>query len=690
MDIADSHGTSVGGVAAARGFNALGVTGVAPSAGLVGFNFLQNQLLSNETDALSRSNQVVDIYSNSWGPGDGGYSFGPMPAVVEATLAHGVVSGRNSLGSIYVWAAGNGYGADNSNYDGYANSRFVIAVSASTNTGAHAVYSEPGANILVNAPSNGGTLGIMTTDLTGAAGCNPGTGLPGCGPNPIADQNYTAFFGGTSSAAPIVSGVVALMLEANPGLGWRDVREILAVTADQNGPDDGSWTTNGAGFHVSHTLGFGRVNALAAVAAARRWTNLGTEVSASGSAAPGVLIPDAPGFNVFGSPVESAITIADDIRVESVEVVFASRDHTYWGDLEVVLRLPLGTESVLAESHASDPGPYNAWTFSSVRHLGELARGTWTLSVRDGGPQDVGTFDSWTLKVYGVRADTRIPVTIRVTGAGSVTSDPPGIDCDSACSVPFHAGTTMSLLPLPGPGMVFGGWHGDSDCLDGQITVEQAITCAVTFSPIAPPLPPRALDLNGDSSADVLLYNRSSGALTLALGDRAGAFWFLARDWGPDWTVTPASLNGDGLSDFFLYNPVTGEWRQAIATVTGDFALTSGTFSPGWQVWAGPFRAGPLDDVFVYNREQGGAFHCLVDGSGGFLSFMYHSWIPGWDLRLADFDGDALADVFAYNPVNGHWFTCLNRGPGDLSAPLRDVVAQVDADRRRFRRRQHG
>lgn len=664
VETSDSHGTSVAGVAAARGFNGLGVAGVAPAAGLVGFNFLQNQLLSNETDALSRSNQVVDIYSNSWGPADGGYSFGPMPAVVEATLASGVRNGRNGLGSVYVWAAGNGYGADNSNYDGYANSRYVIAVSASTNTGAHAVYSEPGANILVNAPSNGGTLGIMTTDLGGAAGCNPGTVLPGCGPNPIADQNYTAFFGGTSSAAPAVSGVVALMLEANPALGWRDVREILAVTADQNSPNDGSWTSNGAGFHVSHTLGFGRVNAQAAVAAARTWTNLGTEVSASGSAAPAAPIPDAPGFNVFGPPVESTVEIADNIRVESAEVVFTSHDHTYWGDLEIVLRSPAGTESILAESHASDPGPYNAWKFSSARHLGELALGAWTLTVRDGGPQDVGTFDSWTLRVYGVRAETRIPVTVSITGTGHVTSDPPGLDCDSTCSVPFHAGTSVTLSPVPGPGMVFGGWRGEADCLDGSITVAQATTCTAAFSPIAPPLPPRAIDLNGDNSADVLLYNPSSGGVTSALGDRAGAFSFTTRVWEPGWVVTPARLNDDGLTDFFLYNPVTGEWRQALATGTGDFAFTQGTFSPGWQVWAGPFRAGSLDDVFVYNRERGGAFHCLVDGHGGFVSYHYQPWIAGWDLRLGDFDGDALADVFAYNPASGHWVTCLNRGPG--------------------------
>ncbi|WP_152986643.1 S8 family serine peptidase, partial [Pseudovibrio sp. POLY-S9] len=51
---------------------------------------------------------------------------------------------------------------------------------------------------------------------------------------------------GTSFAAPIVSGVVALMLEANPLLGWRDVQEILALSAKQVDDPSTEWSTNGA------------------------------------------------------------------------------------------------------------------------------------------------------------------------------------------------------------------------------------------------------------------------------------------------------------------------------------------------------------------------------------------------------------------------------------------------------------
>ena len=44
---------------------------------------------------------------------------------------------------------------------------------------------------------------------------------------------FTSKMNGTSAATPILSGIIALMLEANPDLGWRDVEHILALTADK-------------------------------------------------------------------------------------------------------------------------------------------------------------------------------------------------------------------------------------------------------------------------------------------------------------------------------------------------------------------------------------------------------------------------------------------------------------------------
>src|SRR5690606_25936727 len=102
-------------------------------------------------------------------------------------------------------------------------------------------YAEPGANHLITAPSNGGILGKTTTDIVGGQGYSSG--------------DYTSTFGGTSSATPTAAGVVALMLQRNPNLGYRDVQEILAATAVQINPDEPGWATNSAGFHFNHEYG---------------------------------------------------------------------------------------------------------------------------------------------------------------------------------------------------------------------------------------------------------------------------------------------------------------------------------------------------------------------------------------------------------------------------------------------------
>lgn len=389
-------------MAAARGFNEIGICGTAPYAGLVGHRFLDD--FSDPTDslALTRNYDLVDIYSNSWGPYDDVRLMGPGELVQNA-LESGVTNGRGGLGNIYVWAGGNGGEVDdNSNYDGYANSRYTIAVAASTENGDWPSYSEKGANILVNAPC-GDSKGITTTDLTGSRGASL--------------ENYRTDFGGTSAAAPQVAGIVALMLQANPNLTWRDVQRVLIETAEKNDSNDGDWTTNGAGYHMNHKYGFGRVDAQAAVNAAVSGTSLGPERWIRGSVSPNLPIPDN---NSTG--VTSTINIPHDIKVEFVEVYFTAADHDYWDDLEVTLFSPDGTESVLAETHS---GPndcwYDNWRFGSVRHFGESSRGKWSLRVRDLVGGDTGTFQFWSLRIWGsdvfMRGDIDDNDTIELTDA---------------------------------------------------------------------------------------------------------------------------------------------------------------------------------------------------------------------------------------------------------------------------------
>lgn len=382
----DAHGTSMAGTAAAAGNNALGTSGVAPLARLAGLRLIAEPFTDEETAlALSHAPDVIDVYNNSWGPSDNGIVMeGPGP-LTSASIANSIVHGRGGKGSIYVWAAGNGGTTDNVNCDGFANSRFVIPVAASTNFGTVAGYSEPGACLLVNAPSSGGSLAITTTDATGFCGASP--------------TDYRTDAIGTSSAAAQVSGVIALMLDANPNLGWRDVQHILIRTAVRNAPGGGGWKTNAAGLSYHERYGFGRVNASAATELAETWTNVGRVLTYSASRSPNRAIPD-------NSLIGTSMTMAFPPRIvmEHVEV-WVQIAHENRGDLELKLRSPSGMECTLLTRRPFDYLDNMDWTFMSRAFWGEESDGTWTLIARDLSAGSAGRLLHWRLTVRGTHVN---------------------------------------------------------------------------------------------------------------------------------------------------------------------------------------------------------------------------------------------------------------------------------------------
>jgi len=420
----DHHGTSVGGVAAARGFNGLGVSGVAPSAELAGLRLISyfgppstwpDDLKTAQ--ALSYQNQVIDVYNNSWG-----YGAFLVPRAFDtlalAALRDGVTNGRGGLGNIYVFAAGNSLQeGGNVNFYSLNSSRYVIPVAAVGHDGRQAWYSNPGAALLVSAPSNGGSpyAGIVTTDRTGDDGYNAaGTGDGDAFP----DVDYTSQFGGTSSASPLVAGVVALMLQANPNLTWRDVQHILVETARKNDPADAGWFQNAAGKWVNDKYGFGLVDATGAVNLARTWTNVDAEeVLASPQITVNQPIPDNS-----ATGVSSVTTLGTLIgSVEHVEV-HVQIQHAQPADLEIVLTSPSGTQSVLATPGGMlFYGDYSDWVFTSTQFWGESSGGDWTLTVRDRATGTTGTFQSWQLSVYGTKGAAAAPTLVSVIpNAGAI------------------------------------------------------------------------------------------------------------------------------------------------------------------------------------------------------------------------------------------------------------------------------
>jgi subtilisin-like proprotein convertase family protein len=387
------HGTSVAGVAAARGNNGIGVAGAAPSAGIAALRILaspvtdavQGNSLSWKAGEAAPNSQVF-VSTNSWGPTDNGQTLeGPGP-LSEAAIEHGILNGRNGKGIVYVWAAGNGRMAlDNINKDGYGNNPRVIAVGATRSDGKIAYYSEPGSAVLVNAPG-GDVDRLYTTDMMGANGSHP--------------TEYRPDFFGTSAAAPAVAGVVALLLDLRPDLTWRDVMHLLVQTATKNDPGSADWETNGAGYAFHHDYGFGRVNAAAAAAAAATWSLVPPlePVLVVNNVIPGpVSIPDN---SVNGQIFEVPVAASPHFRVEHVELE-VDITHPFRGDVVILLQSPSGMISeILPESNDSGDH-YSHWRFRSVAHWGENPAGNWRVLFADVYAANTGMVNSASLRISG-------------------------------------------------------------------------------------------------------------------------------------------------------------------------------------------------------------------------------------------------------------------------------------------------
>ena len=377
----DTHGTACAGVASALGNNLIGVTGAAPQASLVGLRLIADSFTPVDTaEALAWRNDAIDIKSNSWGESDSGL-FHPLDPLVADALEEGTRNGRNGLGVIYVWAGGNGReDGDYSNYEGYNNASETISVGAINYNRSQSYYSESGANILVCAPSDSreGEPSITTTTTVG-------------------DGSYTNEFGGTSSATPLVAGIVALMLEANPQLGWRDVQEILIRSAERiNISTDPGWSTNGAGFSFHHGYGAGMVDASAAVALSEGWPKLDTQQTVTVTSENLELaIPDN---NTDG--VTRALTVnKSGLRVEH-SILTVDIDHQYCGDLVITLTSPSGTVSRFSEVHDDNTDDMK-FSFLSVHHWGESADGEWIVKVSDESSGDAGKINSLSMELKG-------------------------------------------------------------------------------------------------------------------------------------------------------------------------------------------------------------------------------------------------------------------------------------------------
>uniref|UniRef100_A0A8D3BP43 P/Homo B domain-containing protein n=1 Tax=Scophthalmus maximus TaxID=52904 RepID=A0A8D3BP43_SCOMX len=347
------HGTRCAGEVAAVANNSHCIVGVAYNAHIGGIRMLDGDVTDIvEAKSLGIRPDYIDIYSASWGPKDDGKTVdGPGPLTKQA-FEQGIRKGRKGLGSIFVWASGNGgRQGDHCSCDGYTSSIYTISISSTTENGNKPWYLEVCSSIMATTYSSGefNERTFVTTDIW---------------------QRCTDAHTGTSVSAPIVAGIIALALEANLLLTWRDVQHLLVKTSRPVHLKADDWKTNAAGHRVSHLYGFGLVDAEAMVLEATKWRTVPSQHTCSQV-----------------SLTTSGCSEEPEQLVEYMEhvVVKVMIIHPRRGDLEINLISPSGTRSQLLAKRLFDSSNegFRNWEFMTVHFWGERAAGTWTLEITD-------------------------------------------------------------------------------------------------------------------------------------------------------------------------------------------------------------------------------------------------------------------------------------------------------------------
>lgn len=381
----DRHGTRCAGEVSAVKNDVCGV-GVAWDSKIAGIRILSKPITdADEAIAMNYGFNKTQIYSCSWGPPDDGRQMGEPGILIKRAMVNAVQKGRGGLGTIYVFAAGNGAAVDdNCNFDGYTNSIYSITVGAIDRKGTHPYYSEKCSAQLVVTYSSGSGDAIHTTDV----------GLNNC----------YAGHGGTSAAGPLAVGLYALVLEVRPDLTWRDIQWLTVMTAVPL-EQESDWQNTTVGKRYSHQFGYGKLDAWALVEAAKTFHSVKPQAwySSPWQHVRHFIPEGQKGLASTFMVTEEALQQANFETVEHVTVTM-NVEHTRRGDLSVDLTSPSGIVSHLSTSRMNDNigEGYIDWTFMSVAHWGESGLGEWTILVKDTIENEHnGTFVDWKLNLFG-------------------------------------------------------------------------------------------------------------------------------------------------------------------------------------------------------------------------------------------------------------------------------------------------
>ena len=398
----NKHGTRCAGEVAAEAFNDICGVGIAYNSSIGGVRMLDGMVNDAvEATALSLNRHHIDIYSASWGPEDDGMTVDGPGTLAKKAFAQGVKKGRRGKGSIFVWASGNGgRKTDNCNCDGYTNSIFTLSISSATQGGRKPWYLEECSSTHA-ATYSSGTPGhdasIATTDQNFEL---------------KRDKICTTSHTGTSASAPIAAAIVALALEANGNLTWRDVQHIVVRTSNYRPlSEESGWQMNGMRRYYSHKFGYGLMDAGKMVSLALKWPSSVEEQKRCETPVIVMDDTDIPIDSNFVTRTKIFVDGCDQVKfLEHVQCVISLK-FSPRGALHIVLVSPSGTRSSLLMPRPrdlSDSG-FDKWPFLSVHFWGENPFGMWILEINrhpDILREDQvegGFLRSWKLAFYGTK-----------------------------------------------------------------------------------------------------------------------------------------------------------------------------------------------------------------------------------------------------------------------------------------------
>ncbi|XP_024207282.1 proprotein convertase subtilisin/kexin type 4 isoform X7 [Pan troglodytes] len=405
------HGTRCAGEVAAMANNGFCGVGVAFNARIGGVRMLDGTITDViEAQSLSLQPQHIHIYSASWGPEDDGRTVDGPGILTREAFRRGVTKGRGGLGTLFIWASGNGgLHYDNCNCDGYTNSIHTLSVGSTTQQGRVPWYSEACASTLTTTYSSG-----VATDPQ----------------IPVPDVERHAAPGGPRVQAG-----------APAGRGLEDQR--------RGAPSEPSLRLRAAGRRAAG----GHRPHLAAHPTAEEVCRPGPEPphqAAGGSSPLDPLSPILPLIYIREN-VSACAGLHNSIR--SLEHVQAQLTLSYSrrGDLEISLTSPMGTRSTLVAIRPLDVSTegYNNWVFMSTHFWDENPQGVWTLGLENKGYYfNTGTLYRYTLLLYGTAEDmTARPTGPQVTSSACVQRDTEGL-CQ-ACDGPAYILGQLCLAYCP-------------------------------------------------------------------------------------------------------------------------------------------------------------------------------------------------------------------------------------------------